>query len=218
MGKNKSIQSYKGFDKNMQCRGFQFKEGGTYETDNAVICESGFHFCENPLDVFNYYDPASSRFADVESLADVVGNDEDSKKCTTKIKIGAELKLHSFVQLGVNFILDRIDWKNNKKSNTGDRSAATNTGNRSAATNTGDMSAATNTGNMSAATVEGKESVACGLGHDCKASGSIGCWIVLAERNDNYEIKSIKTIKVDGKKIKANTFYILRNGKFVVAQ
>ena len=115
-----AIKGYKGFDKNMQCRGFQFKEGGTYETDNAVICESGFHFCENPLDVFNYYDPASSRFADVESLADVVGNDEDSKKCTTKIKIGAELKLHSFVQLGVNFILDRIDWKNNKKSNTVD--------------------------------------------------------------------------------------------------
>ena len=194
------MNGFKGFDKDLKCRGFQFKEGETYETDKAIICESGFHFCENPLDIFNYYSPADSRFAEVEALAETKGHNDDSKKCTTKIKIGAELKLHSIIQFGVKFILDKIDWKNNKETNTGYKSAATNTG------------------DQSAATVEGKESIACGLGYQCKAKGSIGCWIVLVERNDNYEIKSVKSVKVDGKKIKADTFYILKNGKFVIAK
>ena len=97
----------------------------------------------------------------------------------------------------------------------GNKSAATNTGDQSAATNTGDYSAATNTGYQSAATVEGKESIACGLGYNNKAKGSLGCWIVLAERNKNYEIKCVKSTKVDGKKIKEDTFYQLINGKFV---
>ena len=101
-------------------------------------------------------------------------------------------------------------------TNTGNRSAATNTGNRSAATNTGDYSAATNTGYRSAATVDGKESVAISLGASGYAKGAIGCWIVLAE----WDTKSghrvdVKSFYVDGEKVKANTFYILRNGELV---
>ena len=101
-------------------------------------------------------------------------------------------------------------------TNTGDRSAATNTGYRSAATNTGYRSAATNTGYRSAATVDGKESVAISLGASGYAKGAIGCWIVLAE----WDTKSghrvdVKSFYVDGEKVKANTFYILRNGELV---
>ncbi|MFA5379689.1 MAG: hypothetical protein WC455_28280, partial [Dehalococcoidia bacterium] len=103
-------------------------------------------------------------------------------------------------------------------TNTGHQSAATNTGHRSAATNTGHRSAATNTGHRSAATVGGRESIACGLGYQCKARGSLGCWIVLAERDDDYKIQVVKAAKVDGKKIKADTFYILQCGKFVEAK
>ncbi|MDW5300723.1 MAG: hypothetical protein SA378_11415, partial [Sedimentibacter sp.] len=105
---------------------------------------------------------------------------------------------------------------------TGDSSAATNTGDRSAATNTGDSSAATNTGYRSAAIVEGKESIAMSMGVEGKAKGKIGCYLVLVEweQDSNYDwhIKSVKSVKVDGKKIKENTFYTLQNNKFVESE
>ena len=106
-------------------------------------------------------------------------------------------------------------------TNTGDRSAATNTGNRSAATNTGDCSAATNTGDCSAATVDGKESIAIVTGVDSKASGAIGCWLVLTERGgwngNTYPIKEVRAVKVDGETIKPGVFYKLENGEVVEA-
>ena len=114
-------------------------------------------------------------------------------------------------------------------TNTGDQSAATNTGNYSAATNTGEYSAATNTGNRSAATntgkrsaaiVEGKESIALATGINSKAKGKIGCFIVLAEWkeiNYEYHIVDVKSAKVDGENIKEDTFYTLKDGKFVEA-
>jgi hypothetical protein len=102
-------------------------------------------------------------------------------------------------------------------TNTGYQSAATNTGYQSAATNTGDKSAATNTGNYSAATVEGKDSVAIVTGIEGKASGKIGCYIVLTEweYTDTYHIKDVKAFRVDGKKIKEDTFYSLIGGKAI---
>ena len=103
-------------------------------------------------------------------------------------------------------------------TNTGNWSAATNTGDRSAATNTGYQSASTNTGNWSAATVEGKESIAMVTGMKGKAKGNKSCWLVLAEweeRKDGWHIKDVKSVAVDGKKIKEDTFYTLKGGEFV---
>ena len=104
-------------------------------------------------------------------------------------------------------------------ANTGDYSAATNTGIRSAATNTGYGSAATNTGDYSAATVKGKNSIALSMGIEGKASGALGCYIVLAEwkqdKKGGWKIKTVETARVDGKRIKPDTFYILKDGKFV---
>ncbi|WP_223690076.1 DUF7666 domain-containing protein [Leifsonia poae] len=102
-------------------------------------------------------------------------------------------------------------------SNTGNYSAASNTGNYSAASNTGYQSAASNTGYQSAASVEGAESVAIVTGKDSKASGALGCWLVLTERDDDYRIVSVQSVKVDGKKVKAGVFYTLRDGKVVTA-
>jgi hypothetical protein len=85
---------------------------------------------------------------------------------------------------------------------------------RGAASATGDQGAASATGYQGAASVEGDKSIACGLGLGCKARGKIGCWIVLAERDDDYNIISVKTAKVDGKTIKEMQFYELRKGKF----
>ena len=240
------MKAYKGFDKELKCRDFQYEVGKEYEETKADLCSCGFHACENPLDVFNYYEPASSRYCEVEM--DEVSPElrDDSKRCSKKIRIGVEIGIKGIVEAGVKFIMDKIDWANAKETNTGDQSAATNTGDWSAATNTGDWSAATNTGYQSAATntgdwsaatntgdrsaatntgyqsaavVEGKESVAIATGVESRAKGSLGCYIVLAEwcrdcRGEWY-IKDVKSVKVDGKKIKADTFYILRDGKFV---
>ena len=303
------MKCYKGFDKDLKCRNFQYEIGKEYEEERAEICDTGFHACENPLDVFGYYAPAGSRYCEVELDANDQKSD-DSKRVGKKISIKAEIGIAGIIKAGVEYIKDQVNWDDDKKSNTGDQSAATNTGNRSAATNTGDRSAATNTGNRSAATntgnqsaatntgdqsaaintgdwsaatntgdwsaatntgdqsaatntgnrsaatntgdqsaatntgdwsaatntgnrsaatntgdcsaatVEGKESVAMAIGYNSKAKGSLGCFIVLAECKEmggEYHIVDVKSAKVDGEKIKPDTFYKLINGEFVEA-
>ena len=244
------IKGFKGFDKDLKCRGFQYEIDKEYSTDKAVSCETGFHYCENPLDVLGFYAPCDgtgtpNRFCEVEGSADFDKSESD-KICCTHLKVKAEIGLQGLIKAGVKFILDRVKWDRDKQSNTGDcsaatntgyKSAATNTGNCSAATNTGDYSAATNTGNCSAATntgdcsaatntgdcsaasVEGKESIAIVTGKDCKAKGTLGCWIVLTERGDCngeiYPIKEVKAFKVDGETVKADTWYKLVNGELI---
>jgi len=314
MTKSKVMSGFKGFDKDLKCRDFQFKVGKSFKEDEAVLCRKGFHFCEFPLDVFNYYPPSGSRFCDITG-SDVLNQTEsDSKRCAKRIKIKTEIGLKGLVDASIKFIYEKIDWVNAKESNTGDqsaatntgdqsaatntgnrsaatntgdqsaatntgyqsaatntgsqsaatntgnRSAATNTGNRSAATNTGDQSAATNTGDQSAATntgnrsaatntgnrsaatntgdqsaatntgyrsaatntgdqsaatVNGDDSVACSIGYKGTASASLGSAIVLAERDDNYKLITIKSAIIDGVILKANVFYTLIDGEFV---
>ena len=234
------IKGYKGFDKNLQCRGFQYKVGETFEEKGTIkACESGFHFCENPFNIFDYYPPSDSRYCNVEGDGKIDTDNSDSKVACSKLHIHTEIGLSGIISAGVKFILDKVDWGNNKATNTGDRSAATNTGYQSAATNTGDQSAATNTGDQSAATntgyqsaatntgyrsaasVEGKDSIAIVTGYDSKAKGAMGCWIVLTERGDwdgnTYPIIDVQAFKVDGISIKADTFYKLKNSKPVEA-
>ena len=217
---------YKGFNSKLQCQPdkrkepFQFEVGKTYEEDSAELCKSGFHACENPLDVLGYYSPADSRYCVVE-LEDVQadGNQNDSKVCGKKLHVQAEIGLKGLIEAGVKLVLDKVDFKNAPATNIGNQSAATNTGDWSAATNTGDRSAATNTGDRSAATVSGTESVAISLGIEGKAKAALGGWIVLAEwqqdKNYDWHRKTVKSVKVDGKKIKADTFYRLKDGQFV---
>nr|DAV16870.1 MAG TPA: hypothetical protein [Caudoviricetes sp.] len=103
-------------------------------------------------------------------------------------------------------------------TNTGDWSTAANTGDESAATNTGDWSTAANTGDESTAKVSGKESIAIVTGRNSKAAGSLGCWLVLTEREDNRHICSVQAAFVDGEKIKPDTFYKIKNGKIIEAK
>ena len=262
------IYAYKGFDKDLKCRGFQYEVGKEYKQEGKIkCCNNGFHACEFPLDVFRYYAPGENcRYCTVTQSGETDKEKDDSKVASSKIHIETEIGLDGIIKAGVKFILDKVNWKNKKESNTGDqsaatntgnysaatntgdqsaatntgyqsaatntgyqsaatntgnRSAATNTGNYSAATNTGDYSAATNTGNRSAAKVSGKESIAIVTGKDSKAAGSIGDWIVLTERGewngDTCPIKEVKALKVDGEKIKADTFYKLVDGEAVEA-
>ena len=157
----------------------------------------------NPLDVFGYYAPADSRYCEVDLDANDQKSD-DSKRVGKKISIKAEIGIAGIIKAGVEYIKDQVNWDDDKKSNTGNRSAATNTG------------------NCSAATVEGKESVAMAIGRNSKAKGSIGCFIVLAEwkefEDETYHIVDVKSAKVDGAKIKPDTFYKLVNGEFIAEE
>src|SRR5690242_19784110 len=97
------IKGFKGYDKDFKCKGFQYEVGKEYETNQAKVCETGFHFCEHPLDVFGYYSPAHSMFSEVEGDGDISKHGEDSKIACTKIKIGAVLNLTQMVQAAIKF-------------------------------------------------------------------------------------------------------------------
>ena len=205
------MKCFKGFDKDLKCRDFQYEIGKEYSEEKADICNYGFHACEFPMDVFNYYPPSDSRYCEVELEANNQKSSDDSKRVGKKISVKAEIGIAGIIKAGVEYIKEQVNWEDDK---------ATNTGYQSAATNTGDQSAATNTGNYSAATVEGKESIALATGIKSKAKGKIGCFIVLTEWkeiNNEYHIVDIKSAKVDGENIKEDTFYMLKDGKFVEA-
>ena len=212
------MKCFKGFDKDLKCRDFQYEIGKEYTEEKADICNCGFHACEFPMDVFGYYPPSDSRYCEVELEENGQKSSDDSKRVGKKISVKAEIGIAGIIKAGVEYIKEQVDWEDDKATNPGDYSAATNTGDRSAATNTGDYSAATNTGNKSAAIVEGKESIALATGIKSKAKGKIGCFIVLTEWkeiNNEYHIVDIKSAKVDGENIKEDTFYMLKDGKFV---
>ncbi|EIC5251114.1 hypothetical protein K9790_000004 [Salmonella enterica] len=223
----KEIVTFKGFNKDLKCRGFQFAIGETFHHDGKVeACGSGFHACECPFDVFSYYPPAESRYAETISFG-ITDSEEggDTKIASSSITIKDELTLPQFIQRGIEWIWSKIDksleqqimcGNRSAATNTGDRSAATNTGNRSAATNTGYQSAATNTGDWSAAEVSGSQSVAASLGIEGKARASEGGAIVLCYRDEDGELIHIRASKVGENGIMPNTWYQLdKDGEFV---
>ena len=170
---------YKGFDKDLKCKGFQYRVGETYKLDEEIkICECGFHFCNIPTAVFEYYSPADSRFALVEATGSIA-NDGEHKFCTDEIKIVKELTLAEMIAMMNTVYTNTDDYSTasntgvrSAASNIGDYSAATNTGNWSAATNTGNWSAASNTGDWSVATNTGNRSVATNTGNRSTASNT----------------------------------------------
>ena len=196
-------KGYKGFKKGLICdptgkNPFQYAEYTTFEESDAKICNCGLHFCENPFDVLDHYgfvgnDGTLNEFAEVEALDECL-TDDNKKFVTKKLHIGAKLSIAGLVQAFVDFTFGKVDWKNG---------------------------AATNTGNQSAAAVEGKESFAVATGIEGKAKGSLGCYIAVAEyeeTEDGYRLVDFKSHIVDGETIKADTFYMLKNGEFVEAE
>ncbi|EBM4323373.1 hypothetical protein D0B42_14790 [Salmonella enterica] len=223
----KEIVTFKGFNKDLKCRDFQFKIGKTFHHDGKVeACGSGFHACECPFDVFSYYPPAESRYAETISFGVIDREEEgDTKIASASITIKSELTLPQFIQRGIEWIWSKIDKSLEQQIMTGYRSAATNTGYRSAATNTGDWSAATNTGDWSAATntgdrsaaeVSGSQSVAASLGIEGKARASEGGAIVLCYRDEDGELIHIRASKVGENGIMPDIWYQLNeDGEFV---
>ena len=204
------MKAYKGFDKDLKCRDFQYEVGKEYEEEDAKLCASGFHACEHPLNVFSYYPPSGSRFAEV----DLDATDErekdtlNTKRVGKKITIKAELSLQGLVRAAVDFVFIQSDKEKKPKHATGDQGAASATGVQGAASATGYQGAASATGDRGIA-------IACGI--DGMAKAALGNWIVISEWlvvEREYRRVSVKSALVDGKKIKADTWYCLEGGKF----
>ena len=201
------VKAYKGFNKDMTCRGFQYEKGKEYETDKAVLCESGFHFCEQPLDVFRYYPPIESVYHEVEPADVSCQTDSDSKRVARKIKIGARLSIKTLIDAQVEFV--------NEKAASGDSGNAAASGDSGNAAASGVRGVACASGFRGHAIADGKQCCAVAWGKDGAAKGSVGSWIVLT-RYSGSEIAEAKIFYIDGETVKADTWYKLDdNGELV---
>ena len=213
------ITSYKGFDKDLKCRGFQYEIGKEYEEEKADCCHSGFHAVEMPLHVFNHYAPGEmSRYCVVEQSGEIdrEDNPEDSKLASTKIKIGAEIGIPGLVKAQFEYVRSRCTNEHNaepgKPATAGYRGAAT-AGYRGAAT-AGDSGAATSRGSVSV----GKDGVGTARGENAKIRGGIGAIITCAiESKESFDIVTWASGIVDGEKLNPDVWYTVKDGAFIEA-
>lgn len=204
-------KAFKGFNKDLTCRGFQYEEGKEFETARAECCEEGFHACEYPLDCFGYYNPAQSVYHEVELDGDMDQSGSDTKICATKIKIGARLSIAGLVKAAIDFTMSRV----NKEASSDERHGY-----------------ASATGNYGASSVSDPTGVAVAWGHEARAKGCLGAHLILSDwryigekysdgdykypyRVESWELAGAKLVIVDGEKIKADTYYRCINGEIV---
>lgn len=202
------MKGYKGFKNGLVCLGKQYAENTVFEEKEAVICRKGMHFCENPMDVLDYYDLVNedgtfNDFAEVEALEEAK-TDDGKKFCTTKLKIGAKLSFAGFIKACVDFTIDKTKIKGENTTNDNGKRAAK-------IGSSGDSAKIDSTG---------EDSVICCAGHDSAVKAKKGSWITLSEWKYSDEKNRcvpvcVKTEFVDGERIKADTFYKLVNGEFV---
>ena len=228
----KVIKGYKGYDKNLQCRGKQYEIGKEYTEPSAVACESGIHFCENPFDVWNYYPlQDGNRFTEVEGSGKLSTHGDDSKVAASNVKIGVELSLKGMIEAGIKFIFEKTKSSKETTATTGDyANAATTgysanaatTGYRANAATTGNRANAATTGYRANAATTGNNCIAAALGQNSKAKGALGNWLVVGEweqdKDYNWLLIGVATAKVDGKKIKPDKWYTAKNGKLVISE
>ena len=228
------MRGYKAFNKGLICRDKQYRENTVFEEERAEICESGMHFCKNPLNVLDYYNLVDgncelSEFAEVEAL-DEVKTDDNEKFCTKKLKIGAKLDLNQFIKASFDFLYENAEKTsgnnsqvatsgyNSKVATSGDNSKVTTSGNYSQVATSGDNSQVATSGYNSKVALYGDNNVGANIGVDGIIKGKIGSWITLAEYEydnfGNYICVCVKSAKIDGVKLKENVFYKLINGEF----
>ena len=242
MSDNKTwIKAYKGFDKDLKCRGRQYTDGvEDHVSDVARLCKEGVHACERPLDVFRYYVPADSVYHEVELAGVLDEHKEDSKICGTDIKVKGKLDIAGLVKAQIEYTKSHCT----NKYNAGARGAASagefgaasagnhgaaSAGNYGAAT-AGDHGAASagnygaaSAGYGGAATSRGKSSVgengiACSRSDNARVKGDMGAVLVCAKENEyNYDIKTWAAGVVDGVNILPDVWYKAENGRLVPA-
>ena len=265
------IKSYKGFDKDMQCRGFQYEVGKEYNMDGEIkCCNRGFHACKSPLEVWDHYDMLKSRFAEVEQSGKIDEEEKSTKVCSSHIKIKAELKLADIINIGVEWLKDvtspskvktNVALNDNgdrkkqigssgdsakigssgysakigssgyyakigssgdsaKIGSSGDSAKIGSSGDSAQIGSSGDSAQIGSSGDYAQIDSTGEDSVIMCAGNKSKAKAKIGSWITLAEwewsdKKNRYVPVCVKTEYVDGENIKADTWYQLKNRKFV---
>jgi len=228
----KKIIAYKGFDKSLKCRRFQYEVGKEYEMDGDIkCCERGFHACESPLEVFDHYDMLDSRFAKVEQSGEIDKGENSTKVCSSKIKVKAELKLADIINLGVEWIKDVTSPAKLKKetdlNDNGNNSAKIGSSGYSAQIgssgyyakigSSGYYAKIGSTGDYAQIGSSGYSAQIGSSGYYAVAKAKTGSWITLAEWDcidGDWIPICVKTEQVDGERIKADTFYKLVNGEF----
>ena len=249
----KVITSYKAFDKNMQCRGFQYEVGKEYEMNGEIkCCNRGFHACKSPLEIWDYYDMLNSRFAEVEQSGKIEEEENSTKVCSSRIKIKAELKLADIINIGVEWLKDitspskvKADGVLNDNGDrrkqigssgdyaqigssgdsaqigsSGDSAKIGSSGYSAQIGSSGDSAQIGSSGDYAQIDSTGEDSVIMCAGNSSRAKAKVGSWITLAEWKWSDEKKRdvpvcVKTEYVDGENIKADTWYQLKNRKFV---
>lgn len=217
------MKAFKGFNKDLTCRGFQYEEGKEFHTEKAECCEEGFHACEYPLDCFGYYSPAQSVFHEVELSGEMDRRSDDTKVCATDIKIGARISIAGLVKAAIEFTMSKV----NKEAKSDERHGF--------ASATGNCGASSATGYRGASSVSDPTGVAVAWGHEAKAKGCLGAHLILSDwryigekwfdgdyktpyDTESWELAGAKMVQVDGEKIKADTYYRCVDGEVVKAE
>ena len=227
------MKLFKGFDKDMKCRGFQFEEGKSYHEEKAKLCDAGFHACEMPLDVFRYYQPGEKsiyREVELEDVTDEHG--DDSKRVGKTIKIGAAISIRGLVAAQLDFVFKKSEKEQHYTSGyrssaatsgygssaatSGDWSPAATSGYRSSAATSGNGSSAATSGEESSAATKNKNGIAVACGKNARAKGVLGSHIVVTEWDKKSEnILAVCLGQIDGETLKPDTWYTVKGGKFV---
>lgn len=205
------MRAFKGFNKDLTCRGYQYEEGKEFHTERAECCDTGFHACEYPLDCFGYYDPAHSVFHEVELSGEMDKSGDNTKVCATDIKIGARLSIAGLVKMAIDFTMSKV----NKEAGLDERHGF-----------------ASATGYKGASSVSDPTGVAVAWGHEARAKGCKGAHLILSDwkyvgarysdgdymdpyDKESWELTGAKMVVVDGENIKEDTYYRCIEGKIV---
>ena len=205
------MRAFKGFNKDLTCRGYQYEEGKEFHTERAECCDTGFHACEYPLDCFGYYDPAHSVFHEVELSGEMDKSGDNTKVCATDIKIGARLSIAGLVKMAIDFTMSKV----NKEAGSDERHGF-----------------ASATGYKGASSVSDPTGVAVAWGHEARAKGCKGSHLILSDwkyvgarysdgdymdpyDKESWELTGAMMVVVDGEKIKEDTYYRCIEGEIV---
>mgnify|MGYP001012565109 CR=1 FL=1 len=236
------MKGFKGFEKDFSYGGKQYEENTTYEEHGVGCCHKGvMHFCEDPWEVLKHYDLVDgngnfSEFAEVEALGQVWNDGE--KRATNKIHVGAKLGLEGFLKACIDFTLEKTKYESNgtnlsgdsaqigssgdsaKIGSSGDSAKIGSSGYRAQIGSSGDYAKIGSSGDYAKINSTGEDAVIMCAGSRSKAKGKKGSWITLAEwvkdeEKGRYVPVCVKTERVDGEKIKEDTYYTMKNGEFV---
>ncbi len=211
----KPIRAYKALNADFKCRGFQYEVGQTYEHAGPVeMCAAGFHACENPFDVLNYYDLVGSRFAMVELTKVSQEKHGDSKRVAAKLTVEAELSLPEFIDAAIKWVFDAAK---GAKKKTGLNSRQASSGFNSQQASSGLNSQQASSGDNSEIKSSGQNAVIASAGQHTTAKGAEDTWISLAEFGDDGNCVGFATGQIGKRGLRPGTWYRAEGGKLVAA-